>query len=483
MLNPDNTNNYASCISCPYYTDTDPDSNNEFRGLQYDGGTHLFDCDSDDSYLQIGAFTSSCSNSYCMRGPRQKNDAGVVSYATIVELYVRPDPSGATCVDCKACFDPDGNVRMATYPVLGTNGTLNETYTAPACPDYCLEQVQPKPRASNVYAPHQLVILSNGLDELPCNKIKTYHAFNQTYTTSKVCEGKEIKITDAMPIAPMYGRIGGVFSRGFFVAPVTARYTFNVHFDDGGELWLSPNADPRAAELKLAVASGSIPVNDDKRPSHSPSLSPSHSPSRMPTHTPSPAPTLDPSGSPTFQPSRAPTASPIAKGAPSFYPSRTPSRAPSRAPSHEPSKTPSYEPTSNDDSTFLSASAMCDEWSCVGTRCFRVFFGRVSYDRAAQVCADFDGLLAGPRSFTENQLFKSLIAGQGDAVFWIGLSDREQEAHFAYSNGTYAGYATAYEKRDFPFERWFVDLLLLLNSLIFKFSSSFFFLLLFFYNY
>jgi hypothetical protein len=38
-------------------------------------------------------------------------------------------------------------------------------------------------------------------------------------------------------------------------APIAATYTFNTRFDDGGELWLSPNADPRAAVRVVAVDS------------------------------------------------------------------------------------------------------------------------------------------------------------------------------------------------------------------------------------
>jgi len=38
-------------------------------------------------------------------------------------------------------------------------------------------------------------------------------------------------------------------------APIAANYTFNTRFDDGGELWVSPNADPRAAERVAVVDS------------------------------------------------------------------------------------------------------------------------------------------------------------------------------------------------------------------------------------
>jgi hypothetical protein len=58
-----------------------------------------------------------------------------------------------------------------------------------------------------------------------------------------------------MPTAMEFGKVGGVSSRAFFVAPRSANYTFNVKVNDGGELWLSPNADPRAARRLIAVSS------------------------------------------------------------------------------------------------------------------------------------------------------------------------------------------------------------------------------------
>ena len=55
-----------------------------------------------------------------------------------------------------------------------------------------------------------------------------------------------------MPESPEF-RIGGQQVKAFFVAPVSANYTFNTRFDGGGELWLSPSADPRQAERLVSI--------------------------------------------------------------------------------------------------------------------------------------------------------------------------------------------------------------------------------------
>ena len=180
----------------------------------------------------------------CMHGPQLKNDNGIIEYPPMVELYVRPDPSGSHCVDCTACFDPDGNVRMSTYH---RSGDGNATYDAPACPQYCLRNVDPQPRAENIRATHQLVVASEGLHEAPCDTITKYNDLESRLENTTICEGKEVKVVDAVPAHVEFGRLGGMHSKAFFVAPRTANYTFHTNFDDGGELWLSPHADPRAA--------------------------------------------------------------------------------------------------------------------------------------------------------------------------------------------------------------------------------------------
>ena len=73
-----------------------------------------------------------------------------------------------------------------------------------------------------------------------------------------VCQGHETTHADGIPAmasshtgdqtAGATYRVGGSQHRALFVAPTTANYTFNARFNGEGELWLSPNADPRFAQ-------------------------------------------------------------------------------------------------------------------------------------------------------------------------------------------------------------------------------------------
>ena len=248
MANPDLTNTYATCLKCPYTSDVSPDGEGAFYGLQYDGETHLLDGDSDGSYFQIG----SESTDKTMNGPQLRNDAGEIEYPSVIAVYVRPDTNGPACIDCKACYDKDGAVNMALY--TGSDGVA---YSKPACPDYCLDAVSPKPRdMPPLLATHHLVAATDGLAEKPCYQVKSTLSVNNTAINTTVCEGMEIDHADQVPETMAFGRTGGSRARAFFVAPETGTYTFNTRFNDGGELWLSPNADPRSAERIIAVSSG-----------------------------------------------------------------------------------------------------------------------------------------------------------------------------------------------------------------------------------
>ena len=129
-------------------------------------------------------------------------------------MYVRPDVSGEACLDCKACFDQDGTVRMTTF-----HPNASEPYEAPACPSFCLtpEHVSPQPRAATLLATHQLVVASVGLGERPCETIDSYDAIESETSNTTICEGRPVKRTDAVPSAPEFGRVGGLQSRAFFV--------------------------------------------------------------------------------------------------------------------------------------------------------------------------------------------------------------------------------------------------------------------------
>jgi len=251
MLNPDLTNTHATCVNCPYTSDHDPDGNPIFFGLQYNGQTALADGNAAGNFMELGAMGYPAGQKTpCMLGPQLKNDLGSIEYPTLVELFVRPDPSGAACIDCKACFDPDGEVRLRTWPKA--DGT---SYQGPACPDYCLDAVKPKPKQFSIRAPHQLVIDTKGLRERGCHDITTYNNLESKNESTTICEGVATKLTDAVPSTLAFGRNGGVITQAYFVAPRDASYSFNVRLSDGGELWLSPNADPRAAVREISVLS------------------------------------------------------------------------------------------------------------------------------------------------------------------------------------------------------------------------------------
>jgi len=257
MKNPDLTNMHTTCIDCPYFSDTDENGDDHFYGLLYGGSNHLLHGDQDGTYFRLGAETA-ISNSNdklyrnAMPGPQKTNDDGIIEYPSVVELYVRPDFNGASCIDCKACYDDNGHVRMANFSLSGDS---TKSYLAPACPGYCLDVVSPKQRAATLLATHQLVASTNGLNERPCEVIVSYDAFEESYYNQTICEGRETTVVGSMPTEMEFGKIGGVTSRAFFVAPRTANYTFNFKVNDGGELWLSPNADPRASRRLIALHS------------------------------------------------------------------------------------------------------------------------------------------------------------------------------------------------------------------------------------
>jgi len=224
MLNPDSTNTHAMCVDCPYAPDKDQDGNAEFRGLQYAGSDYLMDGDSNGNYMQLGVSHSGTKGFY---GPVQNNDAGKSELTYIVELYVRPDISGDSCISCKACYDENGAVRIATfYP------KESAPYSAPACPEFCLteEHVSPKPRAATLRAAHQLVVASKGLSEQPCEVVVSYDAIESSEVNTTICEGVYAKNTDSMPSSQEFGRLGGVHTKAFFVVRFSVGKIMTINF-------------------------------------------------------------------------------------------------------------------------------------------------------------------------------------------------------------------------------------------------------------
>jgi len=263
MKNPDLTNMHTTCIDCPYFSDTDENGDDYFYGLLYGGSDHLLHGDQGGTYFRLGAEGAISDNddklyTNTMYGPQETNDDGTIEYPSVVELYVRPDFNGASCISCKACYDDNGDVRMANFSVPGDH---SKSYLAPACPEYCLEVASSKPRADTLLATHQLVVSTNGLKERPCELIVSYDSLEESYYNQTICEGHETIAAGSMPTEMEFGKVGGVTSRAFFVAPRTANYSFNFKVNDGGELWLSPNADPRAS--RRLIAQNSIPMSSN----------------------------------------------------------------------------------------------------------------------------------------------------------------------------------------------------------------------------
>jgi hypothetical protein len=241
-LNKEDQNMHAQCINCPYTTDVDPDGGKDFRGLLYDGVNSLVKAHAGGNFMLFGSFNDKISGKF--RGPQLLNDANIEEYTSEVQLFVRPSPEGEACISCRACYNEDGEVRMSIFHPSGGE----PSFEAPACPAYCLSDNASKPRAITLQATHQLVIATGGLSEQPCLEVTSYDSVEDSYFNRTVCEGKETLKRDSVPESMENGRLGGVRTEAFFVAPVTANYSFNTRYNDGGELWLSSNADKKGAQ-------------------------------------------------------------------------------------------------------------------------------------------------------------------------------------------------------------------------------------------
>jgi len=133
-------------------------------------------------------------------------------WATHVELYVRPDPQGAACVSCLACYDDDGKPKSSAR-----------------CPAYCFEEI----------------------GDMRAVELESIAALKSEL------EGKEeVAVLESISEFQRY-TLGGEHHKAFFVAPVDGHYTFRSTFDDEGEVWFSPNGSPSSAELVIQGSGGS----------------------------------------------------------------------------------------------------------------------------------------------------------------------------------------------------------------------------------
>ncbi len=462
--NPTLTNLHASCVNCPYSNDEDPDGNPLFMGLQSSVGEQLLDADADGSFLQIGAHSATSGG---MLGPQSRNDDGEEEFPTVVELYVRPDTNGEVCMDCRACFDEDGRARTTTYH--GGDGSAYEGY---ACPDYCVEAVGAEgvaelPRSSSngdLRAAHQLIMASGGLEARPCETVTRYDAIEDATFNTTVCEGSARLTTESVPEAMEFGRIGGVVSRGFFVAPVDGTYTFHGRFDDGGELFLSANADPRSATRLLSVGSGDT-VADVGGGSGGAENSGSNSRSGRDEDWCSAWSCV---GNRCFramggyltykEAKRACAEFDAVLGAPRSTAEQSVLELMLSGQGIDEAWLGISDEGQEDVFAYadgsLAGSGMVARFLCVDEtrRCFTISPSKSSFSSADAGCESTGGKFGAPRSTEENDAIKSMLQGIGIDALWIALSDGASEGNFTYvSDGTFAG---SNLKTDWVFENF-----------------------------
>ena len=501
FLNPDATNMDVTCVDCPYSADADPDGDAVFRGIQYSGTSHILDGDSDGNMMQFGAEEGALYQygSYWWQttryegfwGPQEFNDAGEREFPLAVELFVRPQTEGEACIRCEACYDSEGTVRMATFlPSAG-----GASYIAPACPDKCLVggTAVPSPmKETKLRATHQLVIASEGFAPRPCVEVVGLNSENST----TVCEGVEVIRTDAVPASQAFGHSGGIRSHGLFVAPVAANYTFHAQFSGGGELWVSPNADPRGAEriFSSSFENGAEEMTPCK--SRYLLINKAFSDGQDMTLNLREVQLFDTQGN-LIPPESASMSSEMYSadrcidgstwtynfchtqyssqpvGSDSWFKidlgrahevgriniynrvdccgSRTVGTTVSLYTEDgvvDGDTCASWDINTNqaeytwESENMLSVSDenSCGKWSCLGGRCFRKFGARKSFDGAEAMCATFGSHLSAPQSLAE-QTELELLA-DGDSI-WLGLSDRNMESRWTFSDGSSAGVATS----------------------------------------
>ncbi|EGB02056.1 hypothetical protein AURANDRAFT_69239, partial [Aureococcus anophagefferens] len=230
-------------VSTPYF------ESNEWGGLEFDGSSALLDGSFDSSswWYAVGSFSTSIPMT---QGDEYVDDA----WGNRATLKGRPGDDSyffaPTCVACDACYDADGrfldNATVRTAPFNETcklgepcsvNGTTYETVKG--CPDKCRGR---RVRAFEAHAAHEVVVAHRYDDDANC-----------TASANASCAGYDATNAADVSFAPVYGPGAGSFE-GFFVAPVSANYTFYATFDSDLELSLSESGDPRRRRVVLGGA-------------------------------------------------------------------------------------------------------------------------------------------------------------------------------------------------------------------------------------
>ncbi|KAJ8599312.1 hypothetical protein CTAYLR_005328, partial [Chrysophaeum taylorii] len=194
-------------------------------GLEYNGNEALLDgsFNNDQYFFEVGAISGDVLHVSTGAWTADGDDAT----ATKVRLQVKPneyyfDPK---CIDCRACYDADGYERV-TALVRHHNSSCKMGL----------------PCTINATAYERIAII-DALYEDDANYTQDNNASNATLR-----DATESAATDAISLEADGALTVGSYE-GFFVAPITANYTFFVVWDAALELALGNTADPRSRQV------------------------------------------------------------------------------------------------------------------------------------------------------------------------------------------------------------------------------------------
>jgi hypothetical protein len=126
---------------------------------------------------------------------------------------------------------------------------------SPACPESCATAIK---RTRAIASVPQLAMASDGFQpNLDCASDVNVTQ-NNSNVSIPVCDGVPTLVAGELPSSSPV-RLGGSFYHGFFVAPVSAHYTFRSRFNDVGQVWLSRDAKPENKELIIDGFPDSVP--------------------------------------------------------------------------------------------------------------------------------------------------------------------------------------------------------------------------------
>lgn len=80
------------------------------------------------------------------------------------------------------------------------------------------------------------------------------------------------------------------------------------------------------------------------------------------------------------------------------------------------------------------------DWSLLGESCYKVHTSPNTWDVTAEKCLDLNSNFVDITSSEENVFVASLVATANFDRAWIGLSDRQQENRFIWTDGSYSDF-------------------------------------------